>query len=263
MHAYNANDAVRYFTGGLHILPCAYVFPVSDFISAIEFAQTFTDMYIGLVIDIQMRTAERLGADFSPLIIYVLGQALGQEGQQSGWFRTLLGKPPSAEPYLTPSTRELAFSWLQRFTVPASCPNATGTRAAEDIPLRTFPRLDVCGEVNSTGPLTLCAPGLVDPDTMSIAFINGALMPTVYPITVTNVRACGGSSMPHSQQKPLECSSGAGGGCVTTFTVDFPFVLNVMNGIIMAAVVKNGATFTIADEVSNATVYGPAVIELV
>ncbi|KAL9112777.1 MAG: hypothetical protein Q9227_003080 [Pyrenula ochraceoflavens] len=261
MHAYNANDAVRYFTGGSHILPCTYVFPVSDFISAITFAQTFTDMYLGLMTDIQMRTAERLGTKFSPLIVYVLSQALGQEGQQSGWFRSLQGKPPSAEPFLTPSTRDFAFSWLQRFTVPGSCPNATGNNAAEDIPLRTFPRLDVCGELSSTGPLTLCSYGPVDPETMSVAFVNGALMPTVFPITITDVSTCGRSHMRESQQMPLRCGSAFEDG-VTTFTVDFPFENNVMQGLTMVAVVKNGRTFTIADEVSNATLYGPAVIEL-
>jgi hypothetical protein len=48
MHAYNANDAVRYFTNGSHIYPCTYEFPVSTFAEAVDFAQTMTDMYIGL-----------------------------------------------------------------------------------------------------------------------------------------------------------------------------------------------------------------------
>ena len=63
LHAYNANDAVRFFAHGAHIYPCTYVFPVSDFLSAIAFAQTFTDMYLGLLTNIQQRTAVSLGSE--------------------------------------------------------------------------------------------------------------------------------------------------------------------------------------------------------
>lgn len=260
MHAYNANDAVRYFTSGKHVLPCTYNFPVSSFHSAIAFAQTFTDMYIGLIMDVQMRTAQYLGSEYAPLIVYALAQALGQEGQQSGWFRTLLGKPPSAEPYLTPSTRELTYSWLQRFTVPGSCPNATGTGAEIDIPLRTFPRLDVCGEVNKKGPLTLCAPGVVDPKKMSVALVNGSLMPIVLPITIVKRGVCDAGGGRY--QKPLACGVNGADGVVTTFTVNFPYENNVMNGLILVAVVESDGAYAIADDVSDKTLFGPAVIEL-
>ncbi|KAL2167887.1 hypothetical protein VTG60DRAFT_674 [Thermothelomyces hinnuleus] len=260
MHAYNANDAVRFFSGGRHIYPCTYDFPVSDFASAIAFAQTFTDMYIGLLIDIQWHTGEHLGSDGSPPILYVLGQALGQEGQQSGWFRSLQGKPPSAEPFLTASTREFAFSWLQRWVVPGTCPNATGTGAESDIPLPILPRLDVVGEVRRTGRLTLRAPGPVDPDTMRVAYVNGALMPTVLPFEVSHVsRSCGVGERTGKFQMPLWCDDE---DVVSTITVDFPFENNVMHGLTLAAVVTNGPTFMVPADVSKATVYGPAVIEV-
>ena len=138
-------------------------------------SQTFTDMYIGLLTNIQQRTAKSLGSD-SNSIIYVLAQALGQERQQSGWFRSLQAKHPSAEPFLTSSTREFAFSWLQRFIVPGSCPNI------EDIPLQIFPPLYVESKVAGTGPVTLLVPGRVDAETQNVAFVNGALVPTVVPL---------------------------------------------------------------------------------
>ncbi|KAJ6013608.1 hypothetical protein N7540_008199 [Penicillium herquei] len=236
MHAYNANDAVRYFTNGSHIFPCTYFFPVSSFDSAIAFAQTFTDMYIGLLTNIQQRTARGLGTD-SESIIYVLAQALGQEGQQSGWFRTLQGKHPSAEPFLTSSTRELAFSWLHRFIVPGSCPNI------EAIPLRTFPRLDVLTPVRGTGKVVFEVPGPVDSKTQRMAYVNGALVPTVVPFSVVGQFYCGETVF-------------------SKIAAEFPFSHNVMHGMTLATVVKSGVDFITAEGVTNATVYGPAVIQV-
>ncbi|KAI1152042.1 hypothetical protein F4825DRAFT_462172 [Nemania diffusa] len=267
MHAYNANDAVRYFDNGSHIFPCTYQFPVSDFESAIALAQTFTDMYIGLLANIQQLTARNLGTD-SNSIVYVLAQALGQEGQQSGWFRSLQHKPPSAEPFLTSSTRELAFSWIQRFIVPGSCPNM------EVIPLRIFPRLDATVEKGDRGKggeeenilVTLRVPGPVDPSSQSVAYVNGALVPTVVPFEVRNTSGCG-----HGHEGVLvknwddtrEAVRGTA-ACIqsTEIVASLPYRHNVMHGMILATIVHNGATFITAEDVTNATVYGPAVIEL-
>lgn len=250
MHAYNANDAVRYFTNGTHIFPCTYVFPVSDFWSSIAFAQTFTDMYIGLLTNIQQRTAKNLGAD-SNSIIYVLAQALGQEGQQSGFFRSLQDKSPSAEPFLTSSTREFGFSWIQQFIVPGSCPNMG------EIPLRIFPPLYLEGKVEGSGSITLRVPGKVDPQTQSVAFVNGALVPTVVPFQIS-----GASALARVLTKNGELGWSGGGDAATTITAFLPLDHNVMHGLTLAAVVENRKTFITAEDVTNATVYGPAVIEV-
>lgn len=254
MHAYNANDAVRHFTRGSHIFPCTYIFPTTTFASAIAFAQTFTDLYIGLLTNIQQRTARSLDPSSSHPIIYVLAQALGQEGQQSGWFRALQGKPPSAEPFLTSSTRDFAFSWLQRWVVPGSCPSL------EDIPLKRFPPLDVVvvvgggGGPTTTGPVTLRVPGEVDANAQSVAFVNGALVPTVVPFEVTGRAAAAAD---------YGMGMGTGTTVVTTEIVaEFPFARNVMRGMTLAAVVWNGPVLVTAEDVADATVYGPAVMEV-
>lgn len=258
MHAYNANDAVRYFTNGTHILPCTYEFPVPDFATAIAFAQTFTDMYIGLLANIQQRTARNLAAD-SNSIIYVLAQALGQEGQQSGWFRSLQHKPPSAEPFLTSSTREFAFSWLQRFVVPGSCATLS------DIPLRIFPALDAVAveEIeNGDRRVTLLVPGAVDSESQSVAFVNGALVPTVVPFEILS-----GGDVIEMRQNEIVLSmreeSAQGSSVVSTKIVaNLPFTRNVMHGMTLAAIVETGPTYVTAEDVTNSTLYGPAVIEL-
>ena len=241
MHAYNANDAVRHFTGGSHIFPCAYVFPVSSFSAAIALAQTFTDMYLGLLTNIQQRTARSLG-QVSHSIIYVMAQALGQEGQQSGWYRSLQGKPASAQPFLTSSTRDLVFSWLHRFIVPGSCPNL------DAIPLQTTPPLDLVrrsSHVPSSEKVTLRAPGSVNPCHHRVAYVNGALVPTVVPVDVVRVVRHGGRVRE------------------SIITADFPLQHNVMHGLTLAAVVRQDEKrFITAEDVSDAAVYGPAVIEV-
>ena len=251
LHAYNANEAVRHFTNGSHIFPCTYFFPLFDFASAIAFAQTFTDMYIGLLINIQQRTAQNLGAD-SHSIVYVLAQALGQEGQQSGWFRSLQGKHASAEPFLTSSTREFAFSWLQRFIVPGSCPNM------EEIPLQIFPPLYLDCNVGGTGPVSLLVPGEVDPQTQSVAFVNGALVPTVVPFNITKTSGCGKGLM----RNEVTAQTGCGRDTVTSIAAYFPYSSNVMHGLTLVAIVRDGPTLITSEDVANATLYGPAVIEV-
>jgi hypothetical protein len=273
MHAYNANDAVRYFTNGSHMFPCTYQFPVSTFAEAVDFAQTLTDMYIGLLANIQQRTALHLGSD-SNSIIYVLAQALGQEGQQSGWFRSLRRIPPSAEPFLTTSTREFAFGWMQHWIVPGSCPNM------DAIPLRILPPLTITavsiGDASHSGNVTLVAPGTLDPDSQRVAFVNGALVPTVVPFKIRQTTPCigddrvrNGMTTTQNGQTVLASgtatSAGPGGseGCValTEITADMPYAHNVMHGLVLMAVVENRAEFITAQDVTDATLYGPALLE--
>ncbi|KAI0134355.1 hypothetical protein BJ170DRAFT_195804 [Xylariales sp. AK1849] len=273
MHAYNANDAVRYFTNGSHMFPCTYEFPVSTFAEAVDFAQTLTDMYIGLLANIQQRTAMHLGSD-SNSIIYVLAQALGQEGQQSGWFRSLRRIPPTGEPFLTTSTREFALSWMQYWIVPGSCPNMG------DIPLRILPSLGITavsiGDASHTGNVTLVAPGAVDPKSQSVVFVNGALVPTVVPFKVRHTSPCVGDDQVatrmtrdgHSQRvvafrRASTARSGGLDDCIasTEIVADMPYAHNVMHGLVLMNVVENRATFITPQDVADATVYGPALLE--
>ena len=49
--------------------------------------------------------------------------SLGQEGEQNGFYRDLLGKLPSALPFLTASLRDFAFSALnQNFVIEGVSP---------------------------------------------------------------------------------------------------------------------------------------------
>ena len=49
---------------------------------------------------------------------------------------------------------------------------------------------------------------------------------------------------------------------VTNITAYFPYAHNVMHGLTLVAVVKKGPSFITAEDVTNAIVYGPAVVEV-
>ncbi|KAH0562495.1 hypothetical protein GP486_002816 [Trichoglossum hirsutum] len=133
LHAINANGAVAKF-GGQAIQPCKYNFPVNSLNEAIGFASTATDLVLGTLQDVEslLGTAGDLG------LLRGVASVIGQEGEQNGFYRTLLHKIPSELPFLTTSTREFAFSALnQLVVVPGSCPNS------KDITLPIFQPLTV------------------------------------------------------------------------------------------------------------------------
>jgi hypothetical protein len=65
------------------------------------------------------------GEDGDNSLITGLAAVISQEGEKNGYYRALQGKIPSALPFLTSSTREFAFSALNKmFVVPGSCSNS-------------------------------------------------------------------------------------------------------------------------------------------
>jgi hypothetical protein len=82
-------------------------------------ASTLTDIVLGTLQDV----TSLLATDGDDGVIRGIVSVVGQEGEQNGFYRSLLGKIPSALTFLTTSTREFAFSALnQNFVVPGSCP---------------------------------------------------------------------------------------------------------------------------------------------
>ena len=51
-------------------------------------------------------------------------------------------------------------------------------------------------------------------------------------------------------------------GSEVTFSANFPYAENEMNGLTIAVLTQGSGPFTSVDAVANATVYGPAVIEI-
>jgi Ferritin-like domain len=251
LHALNANGALAHF-GVSPIQPCEYNFPVSDFTSAIALASTFTDVVLGTLQDV----ASLLATDGDGGVIRGIVSVVGQEGEQNGFYRNLLGKIPSALPFLTTSTREFAFSALnQNFIVPGTCPNLG------QIKLPIFQALNVdtqniqpksqtlefslsipSNNGNSSGHGTWKRDAQHDSNyysSLSLVYINQQNLPIVENITIVSIK-----------------------GDTVTFHADFPFDQFLMNGLTIAAVTKSPGPFASADAVAEDTLFGPGLIEI-
>lgn len=233
LHALGVNGVL---TSANHtaIQPCEYQFPVTNFTQAIALAQTFTDIVLGTLPEAQAIFAADAG-DESPLIP-LFGSVLAQEGEQVGFYRFVQKKTPSAAPFLTGGSPSFAFTAIQMFIVPGSCPQPLSS-----IDLTTFGPLTVVSTpeaVNST--LDFSVPGPVSAFNNSIVYLSGANLPVTVPITAVST---------------------AGGA--TTFSASFPFESGFAHGLTIAALVKGaGGTFASNDAVAAATVYGPGIIEI-
>lgn len=237
LHTLNANGALKHFNKD-PIQPCQYNFPVSNFHDAIALASTFTDVVLGTLQDVQAL----LAADNDDGLIRGVASVIGQEGEQNGYYRTLLGEIPSALPFLTTSTREFAFSALnQAFVVPGSCPNI-GT-----ITLKIFKGLTIETKDIDARSETLefsIAPdsSIKDYSTYSIVYINQQNTPVVEKISDIDV----------TSDK-------------VTFKANFPFDGTTFgNGLTIVALTTTAdkTKLTDADAVAKVTYAGPGLIEI-
>ena len=233
MHALGVNGILT-SANKTAIKPCQYQFPVTNFIQAIALAQTFTDIVLGTLPEAQAIFAAD-GGDESPLVP-LFGSVLAQEGEQVGFYRFAQKKTPSAAPFLTGGSPSFAFTAIQMFIVPGSCP-----QPLSNVNLTTFGPLTV---VTTPEPknmtLEFAVPGKVAPDANSIVYLSGQNLPVTVPISaVSNV-----TGMYH-------------------FKASFPFASGFANGLTIAALVKGaGQTFKSNDAVAAATLYGPGLIEI-
>jgi len=232
LHAINANNALA-ANGKAPILPCKYNFPVSNFKDAIKLAATFTDLVLGTLQDVQFKFAVS-GDDGA---VRAVGSVVGQEGEQEGFYRLLQNKIPSALPFLTTSVRDFAFTAIQGFVVPGSCPNIN------TIPLITFQPLTLL-TVPTASSQTIqftfdkTKAGTDDYSTLSLVYINQQNVPIVEAITLINIS-----------------------GNTVKASAYFPYSEFEMNGLTIAAIAK-GTTFATADDVAKASIFGPGLIEI-
>ena len=241
LHALNAETVVTKVCGLQMIQPCEYAYPVSDLNSAIELASTFTDVVLGTLQDAQ----NVAGTNGDIGVLGPIGSVIGQEGEQNGYFRSLLGKIPSALPFLTRSAAQFAFSAInQDFVVPGTCPNVNTI----NIPIFGVLTLDSWGApvvqpATQTLKFTLTASSSTPPATdyanWSLVYINQQNVPVVEKIINPTVN-----------------------GNTLTFEALFPFDQFEMNGLTIAAVTANAGPFANADAVAAAAAFGPALIEV-
>ncbi|KAJ9640743.1 hypothetical protein, variant [Exophiala oligosperma] len=237
LHALNANGALAHFNAG-PIQPCLYNAPVDNFQDAIALASTFTDVVLGTLGDVQVHFGQNGDAG----LIRGVAAVIGQEGEQNGFYREILGELPSQAPFLTASAREFAFSALnQNFVVPGSCPNSN-TIALPIFGALTLetPKVQAQDQqlqfsFQATGQYSQYASG----QGLSLVYINQQNVPVVVPI-----------------------QGAQNDGGKVTFSANFPFSENLMFGLTIAAVTSNAGPFADVDAVAKAALFGPALIEV-
>jgi len=230
LHAINANNALKHF-GAQPILPCKYRFPVETFDETIKLASTFTSIVLGTLQDVTQIFATNGDAGLTRAVASVIGQ----EGEQEGWYRLLQGKVPSELPFLTTSVRDYAFTAIQSFTVPGSCPNQNL------IHLQTFQSLN------------LLTPASAKTEYLDFSFATPQGHSAEQPLWVTYI---------NQQNTPIVEKAVVKNKNPTTTTVKalFPYAENEMNGLTIAVLTNSAGPFVNADAVVAATVFGPAFI---
>lgn len=232
LHAIGAN-AILASAGRTTIQPCQYVFPVADFDSAIALAGVFTDVVLGTLQGTQAIFSQTGDGALIPLV----GSIIGQEAQQVGYYRSLGRKIPSELPFLTRSSGIFAASVLaQTFIVPGSCGNIDVITSKVPILMPLTLATPVTEAKDQTVTFSIPA---ASAEGLSLVYVSQQNMPIVEPIS--NVQTSGNT---------------------TTFTANFPYSANLLNGLTIAAVTKSAGPFADADAVAAASVYGPGLIDL-
>lgn len=232
LHALGANGILQ-GAGQTPIQPCEYVFPSSDFQSAIDFARTFTDVVLGTLQD----ALNALATNGDTALVPLIGSVIGQEGEQNGYYRTLLNLIPSELPFLTRSAAPFAFSALNQLViVPGSCPNSNIIDLPIFGPLTVDPAEPEPKDQDLTFTFTNNG---TDVNTLSLVYINQQNVPIVEPLKDVKTH-----------------------GDTVTFKAALPFNQFIMNGLTISAVTNSAGPFADADEVAAATVFGPGLIEI-
>lgn len=234
LHLLNANGALKKF-GAQPIEPCKYAFPVYDFQSAIALAGTFTDVVLGTLQDVNQIFAQNGDAG----LVRAVSSVIGNEAEQEGFYRLIQKKRASSQPFLTTSARDFAFTAIQSFTIPGSCPNIN------TIPLKTFKPLNVLS--TNIQPVTQnikysfakADAGTDDWKSLGLVLINQQNVPIVKSLENAHIE-----------------------GDMVVFEAAFPFEEFFMHGLTIAAVTKGTGPFPTADDVAKAAIFGPGLIEI-
>jgi len=172
-----------------------------------------------------------------------VASSLGQEGEQNGFYRTLLSRKPSQKPFLTTSIAPFAYSLLQRFV--DKCPFPI-----TDIKLPVFPPLDVVTgrggfdveakdqDIVFQADLDAVKEQVGKCDGLFITYFTGQDVPSSWPVK--------------------KCKWDGTKVVVEAF---FPYEKLIMDGMTIASLTK-GNTFSAPGDVAAATLAAPGLIQV-
>lgn len=185
--------------------------------------------------------------DGVPNLVQLISSVIGQEGEQNGYYRIVLNRVPSSSPFLTPVPAAFAFSALQMFVVPGSCP----------FPLSNIDLPILPGIMTNGDPV-----GLVKPGDQTIRFsadLTGSEAAGPY------VGKSAGLFMTYTTGQQVPVSVPVFGvrwtGRVISFLANFPYQQNVAAGFSHGAL-TTGNRFATADAVAEGALAGPAIIQV-
>ncbi|KAK1985869.1 late sexual development protein [Colletotrichum cereale] len=244
LHALDAKGVLDHFKA-FAPPPCQYQFPTDNLKDAISLAETFTSVVLGTLQDANQLLAKN--GDDGP--VRAVSAVIGQEGEQNGYYRSFLSRPPSSQPFLTTSIAPFAYSALQSFVVKDSCPFKLS-----DIDIPIFAplivgQMDDCGEVEAKDQKLnfqvdlreLVTAGRFlgkDRAPLFVTYLSGLNVPLSVPV----------------QNPQWE-------GARITFEADFPFTQNSMYGLSIAALTFE-SNFTRPGDIAKSTLAGPGLIQV-
>lgn len=243
-HALAAQTALKAANASFVPSACQYKFPTTNLTQAVDLAETFTALVLGALQGANVLFAK----EKANVPIQLISSVIGQEGEQNGYYRTYLKEVASESPFLTAVPAPFAYSALQMFIVPGSCPYEL---SSIDLPI--FPPLMVneqpVAALEAKDQKLSFAADLGDSEHAK-KYIGGSGENLF--LTYTN-----------GQQKPvsLDISNVKWDGNKISFGADFPFEKNVFNGLTHAAL-TTGNYFKSADDLGHCTLAGPGVIQV-
>ena len=195
---------------------------------------TFTSLVLGTLQDVIVH----MGASGDSALTRGVASVVGQEGEQNGYWRLLDGRLPSDLPFMTTSVRDFAFNALnQTFLVPGACGNLFENPAFKNVhpmaPLNLLTPFDP-KTGHETIRLSFETTSAVSVNDLVIAYINQQNVPVTQPLTVYSTE-----------------------GSTVTVETTFPFKEHELNGLTIGALVNATAPLANAQEVSDATYFGP------
>jgi len=233
LHATGAN-AILASANATTIPACNYMFPTTDFISAIALADLFTEVVLGTLQSVSTQFAMD-GASTQPLV-QLIASIIGQEAEQAGGYRMIEGRIPSSAPFLTTSTGEFAFNAIaQNFIVPGSCDSVfetIGVPMLDTLVINGMP-----GDTNQTVTFTTSCTHTTEGADF-LAYISGQNSPVIVPISNVQVN-----------------------GDMATFEASLPFANGFAKGLTIAALVNTTDLATAAD-VTAVAFAGPGLIQV-
>jgi hypothetical protein len=172
-------------------------------------------------------------------LVRAVSSVLGNEAQQEGFFRLVQKKRPSSQPFITTATRDFAFTAIQDFTIPGSCPNIDTIPLKKFLPLTLETKTIPAETQNLRFSFAKDSAGLYDFNSLRLTYLTGQNQPIVKKFD--NV---------HMEEDRV------------FFEAAFPYNEFLMDGLTIAAITMGSDEFENADKVAEATIFGPALIEI-